>query len=100
MPSAIRTTIWEIEPHTLAKHAILREYLGAWFPIISKFNQRVVYLDGFCGPGEYKGGEPGSPIVALEVANFHNKQNTIAKEVLFWFSDENSERIAHLRALL
>jgi hypothetical protein len=27
-------TLWEIEPHTKAKHEILQRYLGAWFPIL------------------------------------------------------------------
>ena len=38
-----KDTIWEIEPHTQAKHEILRRYLGAWFPILGTHNQRVVY---------------------------------------------------------
>ncbi len=27
-------TTWKIEPHTQAKHEILRRYLGGWFPIL------------------------------------------------------------------
>jgi three-Cys-motif partner protein len=70
MPSPTGT-LWPIEPHTQAKHAILRRYLEAWFPILSTYNKRVVYLDGFCGPGRYEGGEPGSPLIALNVAKHH-----------------------------
>jgi three-Cys-motif partner protein len=47
-------TLWEIEPHTIAKHEILRRYLGAWFVIMGQTNRRIIYLDGFCGPGRYK----------------------------------------------
>jgi len=61
-------TIWPIEPHTSAKHQILRKYLDAWLPILGRHNSRIVYIDGFAGPGEYSGGEPGSPIIALEAA--------------------------------
>lgn len=57
---------WAIEPHTRAKLDILRFYLQAWFPILSKGGfPRIVYIDGFAGPGRYAGGEEGSPLVAL-----------------------------------
>ena len=44
-------SLWDIEPHTKAKHEILERYLDAWFPILATYNQRIIYLDGFCGPG-------------------------------------------------
>ncbi|MGB9800713.1 MAG: hypothetical protein ACPLUL_11530 [Thermanaerothrix sp.] len=43
--------VWKIELHTKAKHEILRRYLGAWFGILGSKIPRVVYIDGFCGPG-------------------------------------------------
>jgi three-Cys-motif partner protein len=46
--------VWPLDPHTHAKHVILRSYLGAWFPILNKYNGRIVYIDGFAGPGEYE----------------------------------------------
>jgi three-Cys-motif partner protein len=58
---------WPIERHTEAKLRILGAYLKAWFPILSLGgHQRVLYIDGFSGPGRYLGGEDGSPIVALK----------------------------------
>jgi hypothetical protein len=45
---------WPLDPHTLAKHEILRRYLYAWFPIMSCYNGRLVFLDGFAGPGAYE----------------------------------------------
>jgi len=92
-------TIWEIEPHTLAKHEILRRYLGAWFPILSTHNRKVVYIDGFCGPGRYKGGEVGSPIIALREALKHSKRLD-NNQVAFLFMDERDDRIAHLKGEL
>lgn len=59
-------TVWRIEAHTNAKHRILRGYLDAWLPIMSANNGRLVYIDGFAGPGVYADGEPGSPIIALK----------------------------------
>ena len=57
----IKDAVWPIEPHTKAKHQILEEYLKAWYPILSSWQGRVLYLDGFAGPGTYSGGEDGSP---------------------------------------
>ena len=67
-----KKTLWDIEPHTRAKHEILKKYLEAWFPIINRYNRKIIYIDGFCGPGRYSGGEPGSPVIALDVAMNHN----------------------------
>jgi len=46
-----KETLWEIDPHTKAKHEILRRYLNAWFPILNSWNNRIIYIDGFSGPG-------------------------------------------------
>jgi three-Cys-motif partner protein len=64
---------WGLKAHTEAKHKILRHYLGAWFAIMAEagFEKRFIFLDGFAGPGRYDGGEPGSPLIALEVLLDH-----------------------------
>ncbi len=90
-PSSV---IWECDPHTQAKHEILKRYLQRWFPILNKHHGRIVYLDGFCGPGRYVGGEQGSPLVALEVAARH--RTSLTGEIVFWFIDERADRIEHL----
>lgn len=65
-------TLGPIQPHTEAKHDILRYHLGAWFPILGRSSSGPLqYIDGFAGPGEYLGGEPGSPIIALQVVADH-----------------------------
>src|SRR5438067_10017963 len=81
-----KDTIWPIEPHTSAKHQILRKYLDAWLPILGAYNKRIVYVDGFAGPGRYTGGEPGSPIVALEAALTH--QAKLPGELVFLFIEK------------
>ncbi|WP_181063231.1 three-Cys-motif partner protein TcmP [Nocardia nova] len=87
-------TIWEIEPHTLAKHEILRRYLEAWFPIMSSWNTRVLFIDGFAGPGVYANGEPGSPRIALEAAaKIRPAAGTTA---LFLFNEKDPARFATL----
>ena len=90
-----KETIWELDPHSRAKHEILRRYLGAWFPILNTHRDKILYVDGFCGPGRYKDGEPGSPIIALDVARNHRQ--TLGGEVFFWFVDEREDRIENLK---
>lgn len=94
MPSRL-STIWELEPHTKAKHEILRRYLQAWLPIITRWNGRVVYIDGFAGPGIYKKGEEGSPIIALKEAVGH--RDSIRAEVFFFFIEADSARFQSLQ---
>ena len=94
-----RQTIWPISEHTKAKHAILRSYLGAWFPILSKWRSRIVFIDGFAGPGEYEGGEIGSPLIALDTAVNHSS-NLSGTEIGFVFIEEDRLRFEHLKALV
>ena len=88
-------TVWPLEPHTAAKHQILRRYLGAWFSILGRYSPRLVYVDGFCGPGRYSGGEPGSPVVALDV--IRGLSERIAAKPEFVFIDNDLPRIQNLR---
>jgi three-Cys-motif partner protein len=78
-------TIWPIEEHTKAKHRILRRYLDAWLPIMSSRNRRLIYIDGFAGPGVYAGGEPGSPIIALNAYLEHKYRDRITAELVYAF---------------
>lgn len=92
-------TIWEIEPHTEAKHEILRYYLGAWFPILGSIHLRLLYVDGFAGPGEYKDGEDGSPIIALKVARDHALKDKLTRkgmDLVFLFIEKDQARHQNL----
>jgi three-Cys-motif partner protein len=88
--------VWEIDRHTLAKHEILKTYLQAWLPIMSRWNERLVIVDGFAGPGVYKGGEPGSPIIALKAFFEHEHKDRITADLVYVFIEENGERVARL----
>ena len=90
-----KETVWQLDPHTAAKHEILRRYLAAWFPILGTYHGRIVYIDGFAGPGRYSKGESGSPLIALDVAS--NLRTTSAGEIVFWFIEEQRDRHAHLK---
>lgn len=88
-------TVWELDPHTAAKHAILRRYLQAWLPILSRKNERVLYLDGFAGPGIYSEGEPGSPIIALRTAVGFTPR--ITADLVFLFIEADRARYESLQ---
>jgi three-Cys-motif partner protein len=88
--------VWAIEPHTEAKHRILRRYLQAWIPILSARHKRLVYIDGFAGPGEYKSGESGSPILALSTAAAFAQRRPL--NMTFLFVEENAKRAANLES--
>jgi three-Cys-motif partner protein len=99
--SGISSTTWLITPHTKAKHEILRRYLGAWFPILSKHSGRIIYLDGFAGPGVYDGGEDGSPVIALQTAVNHVLSSQLANtQILFFFIEKDQERAKRLEITL
>jgi len=87
-------TIWPLEDHTKAKHEILRNYLAAWFPILSIYSQRIVYIDGFAGPGVYSGGEPGSPVLAIKTAYEHLLKDRF-KEIVFFFIEKGKIGLLH-----
>ncbi len=92
------STLWPLEPHTLGKHLVLRGYLNAWLPIMSRWNGRILFIDGFAGPGEYVGGEEGSPLIAMRAFDEHiAKSRMAASEIRFSFIEKDVKRAAHLR---
>ena len=98
--SAPKTVLWRIDDHTRAKHEILRRYLEGWLPIMTSYNGRIIYLDGFAGPGEYERGEPGSPIIAIDTFLNHTYTPIRSREVLFLFIEQDHSRCEHLKQLL
>jgi three-Cys-motif partner protein len=93
-----KTTIWEAEPHTIAKHRILRKYLAGWMPVMSKWNKRLLFIDGFAGPGEYVGGAEGSPVIALRTLLEHQYfEQMRGTQFVFIFVDEQEDRIDYLQ---
>ncbi len=90
-----KTTIWELEPHTAAKHEILRRYIQAWAPILSQGNfPHLVFVDGFAGPGRYSKGEEGSPIIAVKAVI--EQPRPIKAKVDFHFIELDKRRSDHL----
>jgi three-Cys-motif partner protein len=95
MANPPRATIWSAEPHTFAKHRVLRRYLDAWIPIMGQSYSgrgRVIVIDGFAGPGEYVGGEEGSLIIALRSLLDHAARDKLRGQFVFIFVEEDQER--------
>lgn len=95
-------TKWDLEPHTRAKHEILRGYLNAWLPIMAHSKprpKRVTVLDGFAGPGVYKSGEEGSPLIALRALLGRHDLSRVPEDIdfRFIFFEENEERFDSLQ---
>lgn len=97
------STLPPIQPHTQAKHHILRYHIDQWFPILGRTHKTLRYVDGFCGPGKYQGGEPGSPFVALQTIRRHDFFDSFASEartIEFVFVDKDIDFIRNLRKRL
>ncbi len=94
------STLWHLEPHTQGKHLVLRKYLDAWLPIMSSWSGRILFIDGFAGPGQYAGGEEGSPIIAIRAHAAYAAAKPLNSEVVFIFVEKDSDRADHLRQML
>lgn len=88
--------LWECSPRTKAKLDILNNYLGAWFNILASYGYKhVIYVDGFCGPGEYSTGEIGSPVIAAKHSNSCAEKYSDFSSTLV-FVDENKDALDNL----
>jgi len=92
--------VWPLEEHTAGKHLVLQGYLKAWFPILGMTQERIVFIDGFAGPGEYDGGQPGSPLIALRALRDHASVARFTAEVKYLFVESRRDRAEHLEALV
>lgn len=79
-----------------AKHSIVRKYLAAWLPKLShnrcRTYTRIIYVDGFAGPGYYESGEEGSPVIALELALNHKNLNLHGPDINFIFIEYEKKK--------
>lgn len=105
---SITRTVWKLDDHTKGKHDVLEEYLKAWYPILMNSKRgrskriRVVFIDAFAGPGEYVGGERGSPVIAMDSLRLRPDVAALtqAASVTFVFIEKNKKREAHLREVV
>lgn len=55
---------------SIKKHRIVSKYVAGWANIVlpqAKAREgRIMYVDLFCGPGQYEDGTPSIPLLILE----------------------------------
>lgn len=101
--------LWAQDPHTAAKHSVLRKYLDAWIAAMGQQAlkssayrvgpPRLLLVDGFAGPGRYSGGEPGSPLLMLDALLSHTALPRLAGvHFIFLFIEQDHRRVDHLRS--
>ncbi|MCM3805960.1 three-Cys-motif partner protein TcmP [Streptomyces sp. DR7-3] len=86
-----KDAVWERDPHTAAKHDLLKRYLEAWAPILLSRNDVITYAEGFAGAGIYKQGEPGSPVIAYDV--FASALDRFPKRMRVILMEEDPRRV-------
>ena len=100
--------LWDLNDHTRAKHRVLRSYLNAWLAVMgqqaAKFAgrkskpPRLLVVDGFAGPGRYKTGEEGSPLIMLDALIKHDAFERMSKvNFQYLFIENDKRRVEHLR---
>lgn len=84
------------------KHNLLRRYLGGWFPKLSKWRGRVLYVDCHAGRGLHATGQQGSPLIALDTLITHRALPSIIanSEVRFLFIEADEDNKKELEARL
>lgn len=104
----VEPVLWDMEPHTAAKHRVLRSYLDAWIPVMAQQalhvrghsveKPRLLVVDGFAGPGQYATGEPGSPLIMLDALLSHSAFPRLENvDFFFLFIEHDGRRIDRLR---
>lgn len=97
--------LWPRDPHTAAKHEVLRRYYNAWFPIMLRTFPSVTVFEGYAGPGEYEPedgavGPEGSPLVAMRSLLSRRELVDLRTPVRFVFLEDRHDRVENLRRLV
>ena len=92
--------IWSLDPHTTGKHLVLKNYMGAWLPIMLQSNKRVQVIDAFAGPGKYEGGEEGSPLIMLNALLGRDDLDKMRGRVDYIFIEKKPARARHLEEMV
>lgn len=98
---------WVIPKQTIIKHELLNKYIGKWMAILYNhqkrygFDEVLVYVDGFAGPGEYWEDDNkvntihGSPCIVANYANHFIAAHQDRRFIIIGI-DENEECVKHL----
>ena len=74
--------------------------MDAWLPIILSRFESATFVDAFAGPDEYREGEPGSPLIALNALAKHTSQSIMTGQIDYVFIEERIDRFVHLKQVL
>lgn len=99
MPTDSAPEKWIYWEHTRVKHEILKGYLGGWLSILGRYHQNLCYFDCFAGRGEYQDGSPGSPLIALQIANELIQNNKVG-QVACVFIEKDADNFSNLETVL
>ena len=80
------------------KHALIKCYLDGWLPKLGSWAGRVLYLDTHAGRGRHRGGEHGSPLVAVKAALEHRHRASVFGrcEIVYFFVEIDEENASAL----
>jgi three-Cys-motif partner protein len=95
-----RPSYWEEYSNLqFTKHKLIREYLNGWFPKLGSWSGKILYVDTHAGKGKHKGGQEGSPLVALRTFLNHSWRDKILNrcEMRFIFIEWSKVNADHLR---
>lgn len=93
----------QAENHSKVKLAVLNEFFSIWKHKVfyNRYNvkdNKLIVIDGFAGPGEYKSGEKGSPLIclnssfaALQQRKNTNDSNNKKLEISLYFCEKSKE---------
>lgn len=88
-------TLWDSEPRTLIKHQVYRHYLQCWMGKICRRFAVSAVVDAFAGPGEYRDGPDGSPIVIAKTFLEHSA-NSMFNQLRLVCLEKRADRREHL----
>jgi three-Cys-motif partner protein len=72
-------TVWGSDPHMQVKHLMYRHYLQCWMAKILQTFPEATIVDAFAGPGVYKDGAPGSPVIIARTFLEHSSHRKFNK---------------------
>lgn len=80
------------------KHKLIENYLNGWLPKLS-WARRILYFDTHAGRGRHKGGQEGSPLVALNcILNHKHREKILGQcEIFFFFIEIDGENCCDLK---
>ncbi|TMR93939.1 three-Cys-motif partner protein TcmP [Nonomuraea basaltis] len=91
--------LWDSEPRTLIKHHIYRRYLDCWMGKVCQSFEYATIVDAFAGPGVYKDGLDGSPVVVAKGYLEHSHLERF-KNLTVLCAEKREDRRDHLDGLL